>query len=32
MTTYEIIGAIGMFLILGGLGYLMWEITRDTRR
>jgi hypothetical protein len=31
MTGYEIIGAIGMFMILAGLGYMLWEITREAR-
>jgi hypothetical protein len=32
MTDYQLIGAIGLFLIVAGLGYLMWEITREARR
>ena len=32
MTVYEIIGAIGIFMIVAGLAYLMWEITREARR
>jgi len=31
MTTYEIIGAIGICLIVAMIGYLMWELTREVR-
>ena len=32
MTGYEIVGTLGMFIILAGLGYMLWEITREARR
>ena len=31
MATYEIIGAIGICLIVAMIGYLMWEIAKDVR-
>jgi hypothetical protein len=32
MTGYEIIGVVVMSLIAAGIGYLMWEVTREARR
>jgi hypothetical protein len=32
MTGYEIIGAIGIFMIAAAMVYVVWEITREARR
>ena len=32
MSSYEIIGTIGLLILLANLSYLLWEIARDASR